>query len=294
SQAAFSSTAPAVVLASGEDYADALSGSALAGATSGALLLTARDSLPLATSVELSRLAPKAVYVLGGESAVSAEVERAVRTLLPSASIERIAGADRYETAYLAAEEVYALAPGNTAIVVSGKAWADAASASAVAYGQKAPILLTAPDVLSEEAEQYLSERRPSIILVVGGEAVLSSDIDVRIRSITGRIATRLAGANRYETSAAVARWAIGFPAYFTYDEVYMATGATFADALTGGSLAGVKRKPLLLTAADYCPSGTAAFLTERKLGIGQIYLFGGEAAISERGRDAIDAVMMQ
>lgn len=295
SQQAFTSTAPAVVLASGEDYADALAGSALAGAAEGALLLTARDALPLVTSVELTRLSPSAVYILGGDAAISSEVEDAVQALLPSATIiKRMPGKDRYETAYLVAEEAYALAPGNTAIVVSGQAWPDAASVSGVAYGQKAPILLTTPDTLGQEAEQYLSERSPSIILVVGGPAVLSTDIDVSVEATAGGVAKRLAGADRYETSAEVARWAIGFPAFFTYDEVYMATGLGFADALTGGTLAGVKRKPMLLTAADDCPSGTAAFLTENKLAIGQIYLFGGEAAISEKGRDAIDAVMMQ
>ena len=294
SQQAFSSTVPAAVLASGEDYADALAGSALAGAAEGALLLTARTGLPLVTSVELSRLAPSTVYVLGGEAAVSSEVEDAVKALLPSATIKRMPGKDRYETAYLVAEEAYALAPGNTAIVVSGQAWPDAASVSGVAYGQKAPILLTTPDVLGQEAEQYLSERSPSIILVVGGPAVLSPAIHERVRTVTNRIPTPLAGADRYETSAEVARWAIGFPAFFTYDEVYMATGLGFPDALTGGTLAGVKRKPMLLTATDDCPSGTAAFLTENKLAIGQIHLFGGEAAISEKGRDAIDAVMMQ
>jgi len=96
-------TAPAVVLASGQEYADALTGSAVAGAAGGPLLLTAKDRLPDSVAREIQSLAPSKIYIMGGTAAVSFSVEESVRSLLPSAEIVRFAGANRYDTSVLAA-----------------------------------------------------------------------------------------------------------------------------------------------------------------------------------------------
>ena len=293
-QKGFPSTAPAVVLASGENFADALTGSAVAGAAGGPLLLTRAASLTPVTAIALGQLKPATVYIMGGEVAVTPAVETAVRAALPSAEVVRIDGVNRFETARMAAEVVYGVSGSTSAIVVNGLVWPDAASASALAYAQKMPILLAMPDELGEHAESYMAERTPAITLMVGGEAVLAAGIESQITSATGTAPVRLAGANRYETAAAVARYSIGDPVFFTYDEVYIATGHWYTDALTGGTLAGLRRKPLLLSGTDDVPTGTAAFLTERKTAIARIYLFGGTAAISETGRAAIDNVMMR
>lgn len=293
-QKGFPSTAPAVVLASGENFADALTGSAVAGAAGGPLLLTRAAGLTPVTAIALGQLKPATVYIMGGEVAVTPAVETAVRAALPSAEIVRIDGVNRFETARKAAEIVYGVSGATSAIVVNGLTWPDAASASALAYARKMPILLAMPDELGEHAEAYMAERTPATTLMVGGTAVLAADIESQITSATGAAPVRLAGANRYETAAAVARYSIGAPTFFTYDDVYIATGHGYTDALTGGTLAGLRRKPLLLSGKDDVPAGTAAFLTERKTAIGRIYLFGGTVAISEAGRSAIDNVMMR
>lgn len=291
---AFPATAPAVVIASGEDFADALTGSALAGAAGGPLLLTAATRLPAETSGALGTLKPATVYVMGGETAVGNQVVSAIAAALPSAEVTRVAGVDRYQTARRAAETVRALAGGDVAIVANSTSWADAAAASALAYAQKTPILLTSADKLGEQAAGFLSADKPGTALVVGGPTVVSDAAFNAVAAATGTQPRRLSGANRYETAAAVARYTLGDPVFFTYDQVYIATGVEYADALTGGVLAGVRRKPLLLTYTDSCPAGTAGFLTERRNGIGTIYLFGGPAAISDKGLSAIDQVMMR
>lgn len=291
---AFPGTAPAVVLASGEDFADALTGSALAGAAGGPLLLTRSATVPLATEVALKALVPATVYIMGGEAAVSAAVEARVRQVLPTVNIRRIQGYDRYETALRAAERVRELGGGATVIVASGTSWPDAASASALAYALRYPILLVRQDALGEHPATYLATSTVSGALIVGGTSVVGSEVAAEIEGYIGRVPQRLWGADRYETAAAVARYSAGSPALFTVDEVYIATGQAYADALTGGALAGVRRRPLLLTRTDGVPPGTAAFLTERKTAIGRIYLFGGTAAISDAGHAAIDDVMMR
>jgi SpoIID/LytB domain protein len=288
---AFPSTAPAVVLASGEDYADALTGSALAGAADGALLLSASRALPEATRRELVRLAPTTVYIMGGTSALSAEVERAVKAAVPGAAVRRLQGANRYQTARMAADIVAGLGGAEKAIVASGTGWADAAAASALAYAKAYPILLTRADVLDAEAAGFLAAERPGTTLLVGGTSVLSPSIEQAVKGATSGTVHRDGGYDRYETAAKVAQRCLDQEA-FTADEVYLAAGESYADALTGGTIAGLRGRTLLLTRADVCPANTATFLRAHRDTLELLWLLGGEAAISSEGQAALDAVV--
>ncbi|MGB4594119.1 MAG: cell wall-binding repeat-containing protein [Coriobacteriia bacterium] len=292
SKKTFPGTAPAVVIASGDQYADALTGSALAGAADGALLLTHPVSLPTEVSTEIKRLQPSAIYILGGTSAVSAAVESAIKAARPTATVQRISGVDRYETSRKVADKTRSLVPNTIAVVVSGETWPDAASVSALAYAKAYPILLIKKVGLTKHAAEFLAAAKPATTLVVGGTSAIGSSTEASITAITAGTAKRLSGSDRYSTAAAVARHAgtVGF----TFTDVYIATGEAYADALAGGMLAGARAKPLILTHRDSCPSGTAALLREKRTTIGQIWLLGGTGAISDAGLKAIDSVMME
>ncbi|MFN8077513.1 MAG: cell wall-binding repeat-containing protein, partial [Kineosporiaceae bacterium] len=86
----------------------------------------------------------------------------------------------------------------------------------------------------------------------------------------------RLAGPNRYATSAALAAAAFpdGAPA------AVVASGVTFPDALAGGYLAGRVGGPLLLTAPTTLPNDIAAELMA--LGPQTVYVLGGPTSVSE------------
>ncbi|MBN2404038.1 MAG: cell wall-binding repeat-containing protein [Coriobacteriia bacterium] len=292
---AFPGTADSVVLASGEDFPDALTGAGLAGAADGALLLTKSGSLPDIVKSTIVALAPKTVYIMGGKSAISSSVESAVKTAAPSATVVRIAGANRYETARLAAEKAHELTPSSKVFVVSSTSWADAASVSALAYAKDYPILLVSASGTSSQTDAYLKTVRPETTIIAGGSAVISTTTDARLAGLTGGAVVRLQGTDRYATSAEVARYSglVTNGETFTYTDVYLATGLDFADALVGGMLAGANGKPLILTHSDVCPTGTATFLREKKLAISQLWLLGGTGAISEEGLQALDSVMM-
>ena len=72
---------------------------------------------------------------------------------------------------------------------------------------------------------------------------------------------SRVAGADRYGTSAAVSAGAFppGVPV------AYIATGATFPDALSGAAAAGALGGPVLLTAPDAIPSAVHTELKRLK-----------------------------
>jgi SpoIID/LytB domain protein len=291
---AFPATAPAVVIASGEAFADALTGSALAGTVGGPLLLTSSWYLPDATAAELGRLRPSKVYLLGGTTAVNATVEAAIRSAVPAASVTRLAGADRYATAVAVADIVVATAGSSSAILASGESWPDAASASALAYARKIPILLTPADELHDLTRTYLAARRPTTVLAVGGTSVLSPSTFSSAANASGSTPTRLFGPDRYSTSAAIARYTMTTEPRFVADYVYIGTGVEYADALTGGTLAGAQRRPMLLMYRDACTAGTASFLDQYHPTITRLVLFGGTAAISEKGHLSVDEVMMR
>ncbi len=293
SQRAFGGTAPAVVIASGEDYPDALTGSALAGAENGALLLTMKTSLPDVVEAELKRLNPARVYIMGSSAAVADSVEVRIKAAVPSAVTTRIAGADRYETARKAADKVYSLKAPTKAIVALGTAWPDAASVSALAYAKSYPILLSKPSTLGTQTAEYLSARKPAMTYVIGSETVVPKTVYDAIPAATGKSAMRLAGANRYATAAAVARQSVSITEGFSIQDIYITTGLNYPDALSGGVLAGIQRHPLLLTHPDGCPDGTADFLDDNKLAISYLWILGGTGAISQTGVAAIDSVMM-
>lgn len=292
SQTAFPSGAPAAVVASGEDYADALTGSALAGAADGALLLTASGALPDATRSELMRLAPATVYIMGGTAAVTMSVEEAVKAVLPGATVTRVQGLNRYQTARRAADIVVSLGGADKAIVASSTGWADAAAASALAYAKAYPILLTQKDSLDGNAAEFLAAQKPGTTVLVGGTAVLSSTVETAVAQASGGLVERDGGHDRYETAARLAGRCLSQEG-FVADALYMATGISYADALTGGTLAGAQARPLLLTQTDACPASTEVFLAAHRDTIDKLWLFGGEVAISATGLTALDMVMM-
>ncbi|MBA4371099.1 MAG: hypothetical protein C0418_05940, partial [Coriobacteriaceae bacterium] len=109
SKRAFPSGAPAVVLASGQSFADALTGSGLAGAAGGAVLLTWKDTVPASVLAEIARLQPSKLYVMGGKGAVSDAALNAAKAKAPGVAVTRVDGSDRAETARKAADLVKAI-----------------------------------------------------------------------------------------------------------------------------------------------------------------------------------------
>ncbi|MHB9002577.1 MAG: cell wall-binding repeat-containing protein [Coriobacteriia bacterium] len=291
---AFPSAVTTVVIASGEQFADALSGSALAGAVAGPMLLTARTYLPDATAAELDRLKPTMIYLVGGTAAVDLKVQAAIAARRPDATIRRIAGIDRYETARKTADEVWTKKGSTGAILANGANWPDATAASALAYARSMPILLTPTNALDEQTRGYLSMRKPTTLLIAGSTVAISSGVEAAAASAAGTTPQRLAGANRYETAAEIARYTMQTSPAFVATDVYIATGVEYADALAGSMLAGLRQRPLILTYTHSCPSGTEGFLTQYDPVITRLYLFGGTPAVSELGYDALDQVMMR
>ena len=87
-----------VFIASGENFPDALSISSFSGSKQYPTLLVGADYLPDKTKNYFLSEKPSDVYIAGGVSVVSQDLENQIKTLVPSASVTRLAGNDRYGT----------------------------------------------------------------------------------------------------------------------------------------------------------------------------------------------------
>lgn len=280
------SAAEEVILASAEDYPDALSGAVLAAQRDAPTLLTARDGLLPEVERELARLRPSRVWLVGGESALSETVRRQVERTAARPRAVRLAGSDRYATAAAIARE---RGPSRVVTIASGTGFPDAVSAGALAATPaRVPTLLTPPDRLHGATRDALRDLRPEVVHVIGGEAAVRTSIDRELRD-AGYAVERLAGADRYRTSAAVAARAVQALGGRLRGAVF-ATGADFPDALSAAALAARTGGMLTLVppATSELPHALASRLTDDRDRLVCSVVVGGPAAVSPGTADLV------
>nr|WP_285228718.1 cell wall-binding repeat-containing protein [Planococcus sp. ISL-109] len=253
-----------VVLARGDNYADALAGVPLAKKHDAPLLLSRTAKLPAETYEEIKRLGAKTVHVLGGTIAISDDVVKQLKS--DDIKVERISGADRYETAAKIAEK---FGKSESAIVVSGANFPDALSVASYAGTEGTPILLTRKDSVPNATKAALVKMGAKNTLVIGGTGAVSAKAASELPD-----SFRISGSNRYETSLEVAKY-FGSPT----DTVYVATGTAFADALAGGALAAKQDTGVYLVGKSV-PAELGEHL--QKNGVEYAKVIGGSKAVSD------------
>lgn len=265
------------ILASGENWADALAAAPLSTHLDAPVLLTPAASLTPATAAALEALSPSHLVVLGGPEAVSDDVVSAAVSAagVSGGSVRRIAGANRYATAALVAQEVGV--PDGAVTVVSGEAYADAVSASAFSGMRGRPILLTRKDALSSEVRTFLSQHSGDItrVVAVGGPAVIAETTVDELEMLAPT--TWLWGADRFETNAKT------LDTYWRSGEITptVATAYDFPDALTAGVLAANTGQPLVLCGESFLAGHTREWVMHESARIGAFTMVGGTGVLS-------------
>lgn len=219
------------VIASGDTFADALAGGPLAADRGWPLLLVRSNGVPGATARALADLGVRRVIILGGEAAVGRPVAQDLAS--KGYTVKRIGGRDRTATA--AAIAGY-LGPADTVLLTSASNWPDALSATVPASRVDAPVLTTWRNRLSDSVLEALGSLGARRVVVVGGPAAVGDNILRALRSF-GYEVERVAGEDRFATSVALARWTVAETGIET-DDVAVATGLAYPDALVGGPYA--------------------------------------------------------
>ncbi|TNM67434.1 hypothetical protein FHN55_10260 [Streptomyces sp. NP160] len=205
----FPSGYPSAVLASADDFADALAGSALADAVGAPLLLSGRGGLDPRVADELRAHLTRGgqVYVLGGPRALAPSTDDAVTAA--GGEPVRLAGKDRYATAAVIASQVAEASPSGRcdALLVTGQGFADGAAASGVVTAHR-PLLYTAGDSMPFATRAALAActTAGSTATAVGGpaaKAAQAADLPAGVELET------VVGKDRYETSAKLMQLAV-------------------------------------------------------------------------------------
>jgi putative cell wall-binding protein len=283
SRQAYPTGATRVFVSTGSDFPDALAGGAAAGHLSNPVLLVQKGGIPAATRAELDRLNPQRIVVLGGTSVVSEAVRAGLVPYASTGEVTRLSGADRYATAAKISSTYYA--PGvAAAFVATGAGFADALAGTPAAALRDSPLLLVTKGTIPASTRAELDRLNPQRIYVLGGAASISSAVATALDPYTTGAVTRLSGADRFGTAAAVAR------TFWTKSRAYVATGMTFADALTGGAVAGKVGVPMLLVAGTSVPLTTGQEVL--RLGSHRLTVLGGSSAVSSAAETRLKRLM--
>ena len=304
-----------VIIASGRAFPDALTASALtstplssivlsspalAGSKNAPLLLTEPHELPEFTKEFLVEFEIAHVYIVGGAAAVSTDVEAAIAALPSVVSVIRFGGADRYETSVEIAAEVIATSGGaaqfcgsslRTALLATGRDFADALALAPIAATGPHPLLLTHTDGLPDSVRAFftaaLADGSIEQIIVAGGPGAVSEDVVNELTNL-GFTVVRVGGVDRYDTSVRMARFALrsgvnGAGTCLDNNRVALATGLVYADGLSGGPLIARLDGATILVKPNEVPHLVDNFLAWHRLDHTDLTLtvFGGPAAIS-------------
>lgn len=262
---------PLTYVATGVDYPDALAAGPAAGNEASPVLLVTRDGIPTEVKAELCRVHPGHIVVMGGTSAISDPVYDDAATCAVNGSIHREPGTNRYDTAARVSANTFRNgAP--VAYVATGESFADALAAGAAGAYNHGPLLLVQRDSIPAETARELGRLKPGRIVVIGGASAVSDATLNGLRAYSGNV-SRVAGNNRYETSAVLARQEFGS----LIGGLVVATGDQFPDAVAAGA-AGYP--VLLVPSTGAAPAAVKAALDAlAPLGV---VVMGGPNAVSD------------
>lgn len=144
----------------------------------------------------------------------------------------------------------------------------------------KGPILLVpATGNVPTDIINEIKALNPSRIVVLGGTGAISDEVKNYLSTYTGKPTTRIAGANRVATAAAIAKYAYpsGNPTVYLADAVG-ANGKGSPDSVAGGVL----RDGPIVTVSRAAGDIATAAQTVKALGANKVVALGGSAVVPD------------
>lgn len=272
-----------VILAGYGGQVDALSGTLLAYAKKAPMLYTGIDKNKVDDLVlgEIKRLGAKEIYILGGETVVSREIENSLSS--SSYKVTRIKGLRREETAINMAKEVMGENIPEVFLAIGYGDYADALAIGPVSGRHGIPILLTKSNVLPEDTKEALKNLGVRNVTIIGGKSVIGTDVENELKTM-GIPFKRVFGSDRIETAINIANTYMGNPS-----GVVIANGWKFADAVVGGYLAAKENSPILLSKDKIIDIKNLDYIANKKI---QTYILGGESVIYKGVSEDIDVIL--
>ena len=245
-----------------------------------AVVLVGSEGLSDSAAGVVRGAAPVRAVLVGGTAVLAASVGSRVEGLSDGVSVERFAGADRAETAAVAARRAAAGRQGVSVALANGWSLADVGvAASLVAAGGADVVLYGGIDALGDATAAVLEELAVSEVVAVGGTAALpQAVVDAALAAAGVGEARRLSGSTRVDTAARAARSAAGG----CTDTVVVANGWSDADVGAAAGLAAALEDAAVLYAQDADTAGDAAVSALERLDPVRIVIIGGTDTVSD------------
>ncbi|GAA2033512.1 hypothetical protein GCM10009819_16990 [Agromyces tropicus] len=166
------------------DRPSALAASALAAASDAPILAVADDAVPSATAVELERLAPAGLVVVGDAATVTDAVldELAGST---DGAVTRIAGPGRFGTTAAVSSTGWPSGAG-TVFVVNGSDTASATAAAALAGASGSPLLTVKRSSITSDISDELRRLDPNRVVVLGDANAIDGSVLAELAALIG------------------------------------------------------------------------------------------------------------
>ncbi|MCR4668563.1 MAG: cell wall-binding repeat-containing protein [Clostridia bacterium] len=192
--------------------------------------------------------------------------------------IDRVAGPNRYQTAFEAADRLkkeLGVSEFENVVIASGLDFPDALAGAYLAKAKNAPVLLTNAGMAPSVA-QYVKNNMASggTVYILGGAGAVPEVMETSLSNLGVRGVVRLAGSNRYMTNIEILK-AAGVEG----EDILVCSGKGYADSLSASAVG----KPILLVGDALLPA-QKDYLDEIKGSIsGSFYAIGGSGAVSEK-----------
>lgn len=166
-----------VVIASGQNFPDALSISSVASNKGWPILLVGKDYLAKDIKDYISTQQPSQVYIVGGTAVVSQALETQIRSLVPNSATTRLAGLTQFDT-NIEIAKLFGLNP-KTLYLSTGFQFADALAGSVLAAKTGDPIVLidssmpTLPPAVASYLSGLHSKNVSPNLIAFGGTVVV-------------------------------------------------------------------------------------------------------------------------
>ncbi|WAW15213.1 cell wall-binding repeat-containing protein [Peptostreptococcus equinus] len=271
------SKAENIIIVRQDTYSDALAASSLAKNMNAPIILSDSKNLDSRLINEIKRLQAKKIIIIGGLESIGKNAEDQLRKYSNN-GIERISGKDRYETSVKIAQRLLNLnGKFNGAVISSGENWADALSSGALAAKEDIPVLLVRKNNIDTGVKNFIKNNKIKNVYIIGGFKSVSKNIE----SYLPKNIIRISGKDRYETSLKLAQLK-----FANSDNIYLASGEVFADALSIGPIAGGRENsPILLTGSKSINEDISTFIKEKDK---NIIIIGGVQAIDKNVEDKV------
>ncbi len=188
---------------------------------------------------------------------------------------DRLAGTDRIGTAVAVSQYAWVDKGTQTScdkwaaqsvVLARSDLFPDALSAGPLAAAKCGPLLITKPTSLDSRVAAEIQRILPAgrTVYLAGSTGALSAGVETALKGM-GYTTVRLAGADRFATSVAIAK---ALQPTNTTNTFLFATGRNFPDALSAGPAAAVNGYAILLTSDTVMPAAVINYINSFPAGV--------------------------